>query len=219
MPRNVTTDGGKEFNNKTLIELLKTYNIGCHVTTALNPDSNAYIERLHSTLIEHVRILKQNHIQDSITQHMKIAIMAYNNTKHSTTNYTPYELLFVHSNFRDLFDLYYTHKFYEDYNEKHKNRLKLLYRNIADKTKEKKIKVIEKRNENLNEINLQPGQTVFSKIGKKFLSKSKPIFKGPFQVIEINPDNTVKVKEFKYHAHTLKPGIISDAGRSSSARD
>ncbi|KAK9679860.1 Integrase core domain [Popillia japonica] len=91
-PQQIVMDNGLEFNNATLKELLKLYKIQVYYTTSQNPNSIAPVERLHSTLLEHLRILKN---QKVVKQLMKLAILAYNSTNHTATGISPFELLYV----------------------------------------------------------------------------------------------------------------------------
>ena len=94
-------DNGIEFNNETVKELLKIHKINIHFGTPLHHKSNSIVERFHSTLIEHLRILRQTTSNCSAFQLMKYALIGYNNTIHSSTNFTPFELTFGHTNIRD----------------------------------------------------------------------------------------------------------------------
>lgn len=58
-PESITCDNGGEFNNNLLKELLKTQKINVYFTTPRQHESNSPVERFHSTLIEHLRILKE----------------------------------------------------------------------------------------------------------------------------------------------------------------
>ena len=106
VPEKITFDSGLEFQNDTVKKLLETHKIKSHFTTPRHPQSNGLIERLHSTLTEHYRILKQYFKDPPITT-MAYAIIGYNNSIHSVTNYTPLELLLGHTTSRNPFDIYH----------------------------------------------------------------------------------------------------------------
>ena len=57
-PLTVVTDRGLEFTNQLFLEFVKIHNIQHHKTSACTPNENGMVERLHSTLLEHLRILK-----------------------------------------------------------------------------------------------------------------------------------------------------------------
>ena len=123
-PEQIVVDGGLEFNNDVIKELLNKHKIKLHICTPHNPNSNSNIERLHSTLIEYMRILRTKDTQSTIGKLMRIAIIGYNNSIHSVLGMTPHNITFGHTKSRDPFDLYYDRGFYNDYIEKHANRLK-----------------------------------------------------------------------------------------------
>lgn len=59
IPQQIISDNGSEFQNEVVKGLLNAHNIKIHFTTPYHHESNSPVERLHSTLIEHLRILKQ----------------------------------------------------------------------------------------------------------------------------------------------------------------
>lgn len=95
-PSKIVTDAGREFNNESFREFCKANKIKTHFTSIQNPNSNSPIERLHSTLLEHLQIIKldPNHKNKNITEKMQLATTAYNNTIHSTTGLTPLNIHF-----------------------------------------------------------------------------------------------------------------------------
>lgn len=122
VPENITTDNGTEIKNATVQELLKAHKIQVHFITPRNPPSNGLIERLHSTLIEHLRIMRTQDKNTSIKLQMQYAIIAYNNSIHSSTGYTNLELILGHTNSRDPYDLFLNDRFYKDYVTNHINK-------------------------------------------------------------------------------------------------
>lgn len=144
-PARITADNGKEFKNESVSELLTTHKINIHFTTPFHHESNSLIERFHSTLIEHLRILRETYDCTTPTQLMKYAIIAYNNSIHSSTNFTPLELTLGHTDTRDPTELTEI-QFYTDYVFNHKERLKHLYKSVSEKLETKKEKVITLRN-------------------------------------------------------------------------
>ncbi|KAK9739392.1 hypothetical protein QE152_g9012 [Popillia japonica] len=132
-------DNGLEFNNAPLKELLKLYKIQVHYTTLQNPNSNALVERLHSTL----GILKNQKVGQDVKQLMKLAILAYNSTNHTATEYI----------------------------QRHKERTKCLSDSIAKKMQGKKEQTIGRRNEQRKDKRLAIGQEV--SIAKKMQGKKE----------------------------------------------
>lgn len=82
-----------EFNN-ALVKLFCTESgIRPHFTTPHSHTGNSDIERMHSTLLEHIRILKREDENMDIEELVIRAIGFYNNTIHSTTNMKPIDFL------------------------------------------------------------------------------------------------------------------------------
>lgn len=79
VPENLILDNGKEFNNSTVKELLKLHKINVHFTTPLHHESNSIVERFHSTIIEHLRILQEMY-PDERGDLMNYSIIGYNNS-------------------------------------------------------------------------------------------------------------------------------------------
>lgn len=57
LPELIISDNGTEFKNIIIQDLLKTFKIDVHLTSVNHPESNSIVERFHSTLREHMRIL------------------------------------------------------------------------------------------------------------------------------------------------------------------
>ncbi|EFA12255.1 hypothetical protein TcasGA2_TC016117 [Tribolium castaneum] len=110
IPEKITFDSGTEFQNDAVQKLLETHIIKIHFTTPRHPQSNGLIERFHSTITEHYRILKQN-FNDPPDKTMTYAIIGYNNSIHSVTNLKPLQLLFGRTSTQNPFDLYHNYYF------------------------------------------------------------------------------------------------------------
>lgn len=93
-PTNITHDQGGEFENRLLQEYCKSLNINYHATTPLNSSSNSPVERLNSTLLEKLRILRDNDKFTPLDQLLVTAILNYNSSIHSTTKRPPFNILY-----------------------------------------------------------------------------------------------------------------------------
>lgn len=60
---------------------------------------------------------------------MQYALIPYNNSIHGSTNFTPYEMTFGHTNSRDPCELI-TSSFYSDYVLTHRGKLEHLYKDL-----------------------------------------------------------------------------------------
>lgn len=149
IPQKIVCDEGKEFKNKTFMEFCKFNKVDLHYTTVNNPSSNSPIERLHSTLVEKLRILRIKSPNELPANLMITAVLIYNQSIHSSTGFSPFHLLYGPYDKLIEFDLDMT--IYEHYNEKRKQELLPFYDAVHTKNRNKAEKILEKRNESRDE--------------------------------------------------------------------
>lgn len=92
-PRKITHNADTIFEKALFKEMCGCYKIESHTTTVLHHQSNAGIERFYSTILEIYRVLNEQR-QESKETIMNFVIYAYNNSPHSTTRKTPFEVQF-----------------------------------------------------------------------------------------------------------------------------
>ncbi|CAH1967475.1 unnamed protein product [Acanthoscelides obtectus] len=176
IPQSVTTDNGREFNNSLFTEFCKLHKIQLHFTTPCNSNSNSPIERLHSTLLELLRILKIKFPKLCPKELMQNAILAYNTSIHSVTKQRPFDLINGRLDVLDPFDLsdeIIVSQFIDDRRE----RLKFIYNNIHQATDAHKKNIIEKRNKTREDPSKFPqGSKAYVKDKTASGSKLKPRF-------------------------------------------
>lgn len=91
-PKVVLTDLGKNFVSALMAAVAKRLRLKKIQTSAYRPQSNASVERSHHVLAQY---LKQYVTRDSEwDEWIDLAIFAYNTSKHESTGYTPFELVF-----------------------------------------------------------------------------------------------------------------------------
>lgn len=202
-PDTLVVDG--EFNKQPLKNFAELHKIKLHITTPYNHQSNSIVERLHSTILEHYRLL------ENIPEVKKIqyCIVAYNHSIHSNLNYTPFEILFGHTESRNPFDLEYNKTFYENYVIDHKEKMKHLYSNLHDKQDQTKqnrnIRINKSRKSHAFKINDQ----VYVKTNAR--NKKEPRFQGPYVVEKVHEHDTYDLRNIpnnvtiKRHANDLMP--------------
>lgn len=89
LPLTIVTDQDTEFTNQIFAEFIRTHRITHHKTLAHAPNDNGNIERFHSTLLEHLRILRLQHKDEAVVNLMPYALIAYNSSVHSFTSVDP----------------------------------------------------------------------------------------------------------------------------------
>jgi len=206
LPLKITADQGTEFKNKDLEDFCKLYKIELHYTTAKNSNSNSPVERFHSSIIEAYRCLKDENNGLSTEQLMKRGVLGYNNSVHSVTKYTPFEVVSGHIKAVNPFDLN-DNAIISTYVQQHKETSNKLYDQIREKNQEIKEKVINKRNETRSDPPDFDNQK-FAFIKTKARAKDKPKFKKVSLVGQT--DIKLKTKKTSYHkSHARKPNKTS----------
>ena len=225
-PEKLVADNGTEFNNETVKELLKLHKINVHFTTPTHHESNGVIERFHSTLIEHLRVLREIY-PDENKNLIEYAIIGYNSSIHSSTKYTPFEITFGHTNLRNPHEIFLPNSFYTDYAENHKNKLKHVYQEVSERLVSNKEKVIAKNNTQGDTNNtFKVGQTVFKK-NPNNRNKKHNKFLGPYEITQILDRNRVEIinkrnknKKEILHIKELKdPPVVSGQPSAASQQE
>ena len=91
-PGKLITDMGREFKNKQVEDLLSEFEITAHFTTPGHPRSHGAIERVHSTITEHLHLLEIGKGMIG-PEAIHRAVIAYNHSIHSVTGKMPIELM------------------------------------------------------------------------------------------------------------------------------
>lgn len=170
VPHMIVSDSGTEFKNGLVKEFVDTHKILLiHYATPDNPSSNGMIERFHSTLIEHLRTLREKYKNSfDIQEHMPYAILAYNSSIHSTTKQKPIEILNGHLDTQDPFDVDVNRMLLNNYTEQHREKTKLLYEQLNQKAIQRKEKIIQSRNQIRDPpTNYEPSTKIFTKTTEK----------------------------------------------------
>lgn len=142
-----------------------------HFTCIGHHESNGDIERFHSTLNEHIRLLKNQpeFHTDNIVQIMRYAILGYNNSFHSITKLKPQQILFPGPN---VLEDGITLRLDEFENIQHIDKIKALNRIINQRLEEAK----NKRNAKINlnrKIPEEPSK-VYYKTNRR--NKTEPVY-------------------------------------------
>lgn len=186
VPKQIILDNGTEFKNSVVTELLQLHKVKIHFISPHHPQSNGNIERLHSTISEHVKLLNaQNFNNSSINQKMTYSIMAYNHSIHSATKMKPIDIINGHITDNDPFDVNLEQLLLSDYITNHKEQTKLLYSTINEKLAQSKEKRVSKINQNRENPDLfEAGQNVYLK--KHTRQKLAEKFTKPEKITKVN---------------------------------
>ena len=144
---------------------------------------------------------------------MHYAIISYNNSIHTSTNKAPIVLLLGHMTARDPFNLYYEKMFYRDYVELSD------YEKVSERMKTRKDNLINRRNQDTEPTTFEVGQQIYSKILSSNRNKTTNKFEGPFEILEVNSDNTVVIsknnRRKRVHMKNLRKPMVDVPGGAS----
>ena len=187
VPKKIISDNGAEFNSSLVKEFLSSHYIDIHFICSQNPNSNGLIERFHSTLTEHLRLLnnRKEFSCDSTVSKVKYALIAYNNSIHSSTELTPFEVLYGHINQETLLDLDAEKILINDYSAKHREKMAAVYSILHNKCSQFKENLANERNKQREELPEIP-PTIYVK-NKQKMSKTKNRYNKE-HLVEVNAE-------------------------------
>lgn len=91
-PKVILTDKGTNFCSKLISHMAKIFKINHVTTSGYRPQSNGALERSHHSLIEYLRVFSDEYTDwDAL---LPFAMFSYNTMVHSSTKYTPFELVY-----------------------------------------------------------------------------------------------------------------------------
>lgn len=162
VPLTVVTDRGTEFVNQVISEFFTLHKIQHQLTAPYAHNENGLVERFHSTLLEHLRILKLKHNHEHSQDLMPYAIIAYNSSIHSLTKCRPIDIITGHFDPRDISDINISEYLLQQYITEHKDRMASVYQIIHDTSEKERMELMTRRNQNREPvIQNAPGEEIF----------------------------------------------------------
>lgn len=201
IPKKMINDHGTEFISTTFQDFVKLYDIEFHVTSAKNSTGNSPVERFHSTLTEIVRIIHSQNKEKPIGEIVDEALITYNNSIHSTTKLTPFELITGHYNRATPFPTNPHPLTAQDYLQQHKEEYDALAKLAYDRSLKLKQNVIEKLNQKRKEPpDFAPNEVVYEAENRR--NKLAPKFTQ--HRVEKNNKVTIISNKRKVHKQKIK---------------
>lgn len=208
LPETILTDQGTNFLSSLFSETCKLLKIQKLQTTPYHPESNGALERSHRTLAEYLRHYVST---DPLTWDTWIpyAMFTYNSSVHSSTGYTPHELLYgfhaeIPSSLKKDPEVSYN---YENYASELKARLQQSHK----MARENLVKHKEKSKTHYDQATKPKPFVIGDKVlVRKFVRKNKlsPLWEGPFEVLDTPTaeNSIVRIgnKNKKLHNNHLK---------------
>jgi transposase InsO family protein len=93
LPERIHSDQGSNFTSKIIKQMCEILGIKRSRTTPYHPQSNGQTERMNSTLLSMLGTLEYEK-KKRWKEYLQPMIHAYNCTRHETTGYSPFELMF-----------------------------------------------------------------------------------------------------------------------------
>jgi len=210
LPESIRTDQGAAFCSNLIVEITKQLGIKKLECSPYHPESNGALERTHGSLKQSL-IFQINVDRSDWDEFIDITAYSFNTAVHSTTGFTPFELLFGIKPRLPYLQPSQSPKSYEDYVTETKTRLVELRKKAVDSqiiSKEKAKKRYDKKHN--TKFAFSPGDQVkltTRNIQGKRGALKKP-FEGPFNVKSVSyPNVTIELdgKEKTFHANLLQP--------------
>lgn len=162
VPITTVTDQGPEFTNQIFSEFTRLHKIQHHKILAHSPNDNGIVERFHSTILEHLRILKLERRNEPVVNLMPYAVLAYNSSIHSFTKCRPLDLITGHFDPRDPLDIDLSEHLLQQYLQDHRHRMNQVYDIINETSLHDRTQLTETRNKDREpEKDYVPDQQVF----------------------------------------------------------
>ena len=212
IPQRVLTDQGTNFLSQVFKNVCKLLKIEKIQTTAYHPQSNGALERSHRTLAEYLR----NFIEEDQTdwdEWLPYAMFTYNTTPHTSTSYTPYELVFgrqatLPTSLNQAPQLTYTYdKYAEELRERLRSTNSIEREKIGinkDKSKKQYDKKTANRSFKIGNQVLLHDETVRRGRSKKLT----PSWIGPYTIQNTHDNNNYTIpkgrRTLRVHANRLK---------------
>ena len=92
-PKTILSDQGTEFNNAVVDRLIKATGVEKRITSAYHPRTNGLTERFNYTFVEALRKFTSED-NENWPKWVPFVLMAFRSRTHSTTGFTPFELMF-----------------------------------------------------------------------------------------------------------------------------
>jgi hypothetical protein len=210
-PRKLLTDQGSNFLSEVFRNTCKLLRIQKLQTTPFHPESNGSLERSHRVLKEYLRhYIKED--QSNWDEWLPYAVHVYNTSTHTSTGYTPFELVYcfkstMSSTLQEEPSVQYT---YDDFKGELKNRLQTAHLVARERLMDAKRQSKEHYDKNAKLPSFQIGEKVLLYDETVRRGRSRKLcsqWLGPYEIISLDKVNaTIKKGRHcqKVHVNRLK---------------
>ena len=212
IPKVILTDQGTNFTSDLFKDVAKLFKIKKVQSSAYHAQTNGSLERSHQTLADYLK----HFISESQTDWdgwINFAMFSYNSTPHTTTRYSPYELVFgrraeIPSSISKDPEFHYT---YDDYLANLKLKLQMSNKIARENILNSKEKSKETYDRKILQPNFRVGDQVYLLNESTRPGRSKKLtnnYTGPYEIVgQDSPVNfTIRIKRkcVLVHANRLK---------------
>lgn len=189
-PQTIVTDRGTEFISSVMTQVCKLLRIEKHQSTAYHHETIGSLENTHKSMGSYLRIPCAKY-PDTWSHWLPFWSFSYNNTVHSATKYTPFELVFgktcelpsrISSTVEPLYNP-------SDYSLELRYRLQVARKDARENLI--KTKQLRKCNYDLKVNTVKYKKDDLILVKSETGSKLETLFKGPYKVIEVKNPNVV----------------------------
>jgi hypothetical protein len=201
IPSSIVSDRGPQFDSSWWKQFYLRLGTNVKLTTAYHPQSDGQTENANKTLEQYLRSFV-NDYQDNWDVCLSMAEFAINNSKHISTGYSPFQLVYSHPVNTPIDVVVKPFKISD--NASASDKVKVM-KNIWDDARERLIKSQDRQsyyaNQHRRDVKLNIGEKVLLSTNNLKLKgppgashKLQGKYIGPFEVIEIVNNNAYKLK-------------------------
>lgn len=210
IPREIVSDRGTEFVNNIMKEVCIILNISHLQSTAYHHQTLGSLENSHKHLTFYLRLQVNSQTQEW-SSWVPYWCFSYNTSVHSSTKFTPYELVFgkqcnIPSNLTTTIDPIYN---FDNYAVELKYRLQKSQMDAKNNLINSKIIRKSKYDSIINPITYKTGDLILVKNENQ--NKLEPLYLGPFAVVkEMSPNVVVLDKGKEKTIHKNRTRLYQD---------
>ena len=209
IPKIILSDQGTNFTAelfKRTCDLLKIKQLW---SSPYHPQTQGALERSHSTLKEYLKSYV-NENQNNWHIYVYTAMLAYNTNVHTTTQFTPYELVFGHKpHIPDSIYELRADLTYPEYIKNLSHRLKLSRDKALENIQRSKQQSKQYYDRHSRPARYKAGDLVYLKNHLRLRKALSAIWKGPYKIIQVHPNNTLTLlinrRHVRHHFDEVKP--------------
>lgn len=207
IPRTIVTDQGTNFCSDMFKQLARLFGIKHIFASPYHPQTCGALERSHSTLKEYLRsFISEN--QNTWDLYVNTAMLSYNTNVHSTTGFTPFELIFGFKPYVPKSIDILEGGTYTDYIRALNHRLYYSRQKASQNIQSSKERSKNYYDRHTKPVTYSIGDMVYVRCHHKQNKAFSPVWKGPFKIIKINGNHTVTVlinrRHVRHHYDEIK---------------